>query len=750
VRHPITNRDTSVLPVCPLSLRPAPRFATDVYSAQHATTAAYGAIVRANLNARKLHTDEAYARLRDAVRELLDVRVRNKSRPPFLSRFRGKQGRLRRNLLGKRVNLSARSVIVGDPALKHTEVGIPRTIADTLLVQRRVTDINRRHLFRLFEEDQRNCREHLWEGIDEKQIARGTIGDIGDVIHRPMRDGDTVILNRQPTLHKLSMLAFDVRVVPYSTIRIPPVVTKGFNADFDGDEMNIFAVSSPEARAEIECLMHIRHHPEAVRFIHDSKLEAHLEGAVVDATDDRRRHMLLNNLRLRGFSVGWDDIREPRHETPTCSTTDNVHSVKNIAMKRVKDMEPRDSPWRSMIEAKSKGNWANLCAIKATLGQQFVRGDTPERLFAWEPETRRNRGFVFSSYRKGLTAKEFFFHCMAGREGLIDTAVRTADAGYTHRKIARFLEDVRKCHDGTVRDEYMNIIAFPGAPSALFDHPGCFIGINAAQSIGEPATQLTLNTFHSSGAINEITTSGLKRLNEILRWTKTPSVLLSTLDDAFAGSRASWVLRETTLRTFCPTIHGTTHEPPEIPLDKDALLIYDTDARHIARSVPGARVGPRGDTLVFEEALAADTLRRVITGVKGIKAVNAGVALHTANLPKTLYGTKGHPHCAAKVNEWLGIEAARTVFINELQKVLPQVKLCYLELLADGVTYEGKTNPLQHSSFATKHTLKAACFERAQMMFPRAAKENRNEQIIGLSERIIFDQLRELPMTVAV
>jgi len=705
----------------------------DVTSAHHVTTKSYSRIVRANVRATESPTPESYAVLKLAVDELFGTKHKRGRPPPFATRFKGKNGRLRQNILGKRVNLSARSVIVGDPSLEYAEVGIPKTIANALTVEERITDVNRAALAEKLNYAVRTDTMDNWDGIDADRVWELPTGT---KFRRPLKNGDLVILNRQPTLHKLSMLAFYARIVPWSTIRIPPVVTKGFNADFDGDEMNIFAISSQAARAEAECLMHVKNNKGATCLIHDTKLEAYLQHKDVRATDHRARIALLDSIRLRGFSIGADDLRSPIHRVE-CTETMNVHNVKNQAMQVVRDHEPSDSPWRHMISAKSKGNWANLCAIKATLGQQFIHGDTPPTIHAWEPRTRANTGFIFNSYTKGLNAKEFFFHCIAGREGLIDTAIRTADAGYTHRKIARFLEDIRKCHDHTVRDEAMNIVAFPHAPSTLIDQPGGFIGLDTAQHIGEPATQLTLNTFHSSGAINEITTSGLSRLKELLHWTKKPSVRLTRLATEFHSTRASWVLRHTTLDTFT-----ASRSNESITLDSDALLQYDTDIHYVARTI-GARI--TSDTTI----LTNKPPNTHILGVPNIIAVNNGIALHTHHIPRTLIGTSGSPRTPARVLQILGIEAARTVFIEELSHVLPQVNTMYIELLADAVTYTGTPKPLNHSSFKSSNVLKAASFERAQTIFPRAARDLTTQPIIGLSEKIIFGQLHTLPMTTA-
>ena len=734
--HPITGESTCVLPVCPLALRPTPQTMADITSAHHVTTKSYSRIVRANINAKASHTTESYATLNQSIIELFGKKHKQGRPPPFIMRFKGKAGRLRNNILGKRVNSSARSVIVGDPSLSYTEVGIPKSIANVLTIEERVNDINRATLIQKINHAIHTDTIDHWGGLDFHADPHLLDVSIGTKLTRPLENGDIVILNRQPTLHKLSMLAFYARIVPWSTIRIPPVVTKGFNADFDGDEMNIFAISSQVARAEAECLMHVKNNKRATCLIHDTKLEAHIQGRHVCSTDDGARIDLLNSIRLRGFSIGADDLRSPIRQV-TCTETMNVHNVKNKAMQIIKDAEPPESPWRHMITAKSKGNWANLCAIKATLGQQFIHGHIPSTIHPWEHITRANTGFISSSYTKGLNAKEFFFHCVAGREGLIDTAIRTADAGYTHRKIARFLEDIRMCHDQTIRDEAMNVVAFPHAPSTSVDKPGGFVGIDTAQHIGEPATQLTLNTFHSSGAINEITTSGLSRLKELLHWTKKPAVRLTKLARPFHTLRASWVLRHTTLATF--TASRANHS---ITIDHDALLQYDTDIQYIANTI-GARI--TSNTTIYTNK-PPDTH---ILGVPNIIAVNNGIALHTGHIPRTLMGTSGYSRTPTRVNHILGIEAARAVFIDEISIVLPQVNTKYIELLADSVTYTGVPTPLNHSSFKASNVLKSASFERAQTIFPKAANARTTQPIIGISEKIIFGQLNTLPITTA-
>ena len=732
VMHPIAGVSTYTLPVCPLNMRPAPAFGSDIYRAQHVTTKMYTHILKMNDLVTRDMCTENLKLLQTSVDNLFGTSGKIGAEP-FISRLKGKHGRMRQNILGKRVNFSARSVIVGDPDLNFDQVGVPLSIAQQLLILVTVTDINKYTLIKQLEDAERNDTLRYWKGM-----PNGWKIDIpvGTQLLRPLRDHDIVILNRQPTLHKLSMLAFYVKIVPWSTIRIPPIVTKGFNADFDGDEMNIFAASTPQAQAEMKILMHIQQHKYAIAFIHDTKLEHHLGTTHVDTTDFKQRINMLNTMRLRGFSVGWKDALNNPCDIQ-CGTLQNVHNVKNKIMMHIQQHEPRDSPFRLMIEAKSKGNWSNLTAIKGSLGQQFIDGQIPTPITAIASTHRTQTGYIHSSYSQGLTQPEFFFHCMAGRGGLIDTAIKTADAGYTHRRIARSLEDLQKHYDESIRDEHRNIIAFPNTPAASIGQPGTFAGIEAAQHIGEPATQLTLNTFHSSGALNEITTTGLKRLNQLIRWTKQTQPQITTINMRL-NEKQTWILRFTTLNTF---IHPNKQHATHIHLDPDKILLYDTDIQFIARRARARIISITPP--IIQTTCPTNTH---ITGFKHILAVNTnGTILHDGPLPHII------AHAGTNHNPWfnfqqLGIEAARASFIRQIKQVLPQVKQTYIELLADSSTYKGSPRPLQFSSFKDSNTIKAAAFERAQHVFPQAAKQQRNEHIAGISEFITFNQYSNIHM----
>merc|ERR1719460_2512575 len=189
-----------------------------------------------------------------------------KSKRPLKSireRLKSKEGRLRGNLMGKRVDFCARSVIGGDANLDTEQVGVPRSIALTLTFPERVTPFNLDYLTKLVKNGPTTwpgaryiirddgSRQDLRYVSDMSQISL----QYGWRVERHMLDGDYIIFNRQPSLHKMSMMGHRVKVMPFSTLRFNLAVTAPYNADFDGDEMNLHLGQSQESRAEIKYMM---------------------------------------------------------------------------------------------------------------------------------------------------------------------------------------------------------------------------------------------------------------------------------------------------------------------------------------------------------------------------------------------------------------------------------------------------------------------------------------------------------------
>jgi DNA-directed RNA polymerase II subunit RPB1 len=177
-------------------------------------------------------------------------------------RLNGKGGRVRGNLMGKRVDFSARSVITPDPNLSIRELGIPLKVAKNITKPVTVNKNNKKFLLRLV----RNGPDE-WPGakiLEKKNGEQITLRyadrlniqlDNGDIVHRHMMDGDGVLFNRQPTLHRMSMMCH-IAVIMHKgdTFRMNVADTKPYNADFDGDEMNLHMPQDEESEAELKGL----------------------------------------------------------------------------------------------------------------------------------------------------------------------------------------------------------------------------------------------------------------------------------------------------------------------------------------------------------------------------------------------------------------------------------------------------------------------------------------------------------------
>ncbi len=177
-------------------------------------------------------------------------------------RLVGKQGRVRGNLMGKRVDHSARSVITPDPNIKIGELGVPLKIAKNITYPEVVNKRNKQYLTKLLINGPDNypgakiLERKEGESISLQYTDRDSIElREGDILHRHLIDGDAVLFNRQPTLHKMSMMCHIVKVLKVgSTFRLNVAVTKPYNADFDGDEMNLHGPQDDESAIELKLL----------------------------------------------------------------------------------------------------------------------------------------------------------------------------------------------------------------------------------------------------------------------------------------------------------------------------------------------------------------------------------------------------------------------------------------------------------------------------------------------------------------
>ncbi|AJF60327.1 MAG: DNA-directed RNA polymerase subunit A' [archaeon GW2011_AR10] len=177
----------------------------------------------------------------------------------IVQRLQGKKGRFRYNLTGKRVNFAARSIITPDSNISINEVGVPEQVAETLTVPEFVTEFNLKDITQLIKDGKaayvfrpNGMRKKITD--ENKEDLLKELGP-GFRVERALQNGDIVLFNRQPSLHRLSMLAHRVKILPGKTFRLNPVVCKPYNADFDGDEMNLHVPQTPEGIAEARELM---------------------------------------------------------------------------------------------------------------------------------------------------------------------------------------------------------------------------------------------------------------------------------------------------------------------------------------------------------------------------------------------------------------------------------------------------------------------------------------------------------------
>ena len=444
-------------------------------------------------------------------------------------------------------------------------------------------------------------------------------------VERQLIDGDVVLFNRQPSLHRMSMMAHRVRVMDGRTFRFNLCVCPPYNADFDGDEMNLHVLQSEEARAEARILMQVQENILSPRYggpiigaIHDhitgayfltnknprfDRLQAmniimkldnidipdpykdeegkefwtgrqlfsivlpkdlniqykakicrgcaeckkenceydafvkisngelvcgtvdeagigNSKGKILDriARDygaDRACQFInevtrvaLGSIMNHGFSTGIDDediSEESRleienfnqecieavdeyvssykdgtlHQDPGRSLRETLEVKVKAKLEEARTEAGRvagtkdgninmQNPAVIMAKSGARGSMLNLSQMAGCVGQQTVRGDRLARGYQDRtlPHFKKNdlgafaRGFVANSYKSGLRPTEFFFHAMGGREGLVDTAVRTSRSGYMQRRLISALEDLKLTSDGSVRNTVGTIIQF--------------------------------------------------------------------------------------------------------------------------------------------------------------------------------------------------------------------------------------------------------------------------------------------------
>ncbi len=555
----------------------------------------------------------------------------------FCQRLKGKQGRFRGNLSGKRVDFSGRTVISPDPNLGVDQVAIPVLVARTMTYPEKVSSYNIAKL-----QQRVTNGPSKWPGANLIQkhgenfkrlvkFVKEPI-QVGDIVERHLEDGDIVLFNRQPSLHKLSILSHYIKVRPWRTFRFNECVCNPYNADFDGDEMNLHVPQTEEARTEAIQLMGVKNNlatpkngepiisaiqdfitaayllsskdnfydrksftnicmymfdgdiqldlpppailrPECLwtgkqvfnvlmKPNAESPVQVNLDAACreyravqgkprdLDENDgwlcirnsevmcgvmdkstigagkkDSVFYVVLRDfgpdaavqamnrlaklsarwLTNQGFSIGISDVfpgaklvalkqKLVENAYAECDALITKYQKGNLEKAAGCDQEQTMensisgilskvrqqagdacistlSKWNApliMATSGSKGSNINVSQMVAVVGQQIIGGKRvangfQDRSLPHFPKNARqppSKGFVRNSFYSGLTPTEFLFHAISGREGLVDTAVKTAETGYMSRRLIKSLEDLATQYDHTVRNSSSGIIQF--------------------------------------------------------------------------------------------------------------------------------------------------------------------------------------------------------------------------------------------------------------------------------------------------
>lgn len=227
-------------------------------------------------------------------------------------RLKSKEGRIRGNLMGKRVDFSARSVITPDPNIDIDELGVPIKIAMNLTFPEIVNEYNIEELYKLVNNGNdvypgaKYIRKNDGNGyrtIRLKNLKKENIKlEHGDIVDRHLRNGDYVLFNRQPSLHKMSMMAHKVRVMQYETFRLNVCCTPSYNADYDGDEMNMHVPQSKQTEYELMSLASVP--TQIISPRESSPIISVVQDIVVGLYRISKENVLVNNKQFFNILAG--------------------------------------------------------------------------------------------------------------------------------------------------------------------------------------------------------------------------------------------------------------------------------------------------------------------------------------------------------------------------------------------------------------------------------------------------------------
>jgi len=470
-----------------------------------------------------------------------------------------------------------------------------------------------------------------------------------------------------------------------------------------------------------------------------------------------------------------------------------LNEVRTKIGKIVKQEFPKENPVNTMIISGAGGNILNITQIACSVGQQALWAKRinlgyRNRTLSFFKENDLSpiaHGFIYSSFIKGIEPHEFFFGAITGRDALMDTALRTPKSGYLYRRLANALQDLKAEYDGTVRDASGNIVQFlygddgydvSGLHKKQQIAPGEAIGICAAQSFGEPSTQMALNVFHFAGVQEMQITLGLPRLIEIFDARKKPSTPLMEiyLDASYNNEKQARItaekIKEVKLIDIASEIKVNFSEKKiEVILNSEAVRSTHVTPVTISQKLTdkGFKNRLKGNEIIINasELDFKDIYKRkekikevVISGVKGIEQVlvvkrdrdfvilTAGSNLEEIMKINGVNKDKTITNDLYEVAEVLGIETARTIITNEIKKVIESQGLDiderHLKLVADAMTSSGQIKGVTRMGIISEKSsiLARASFETPIKQFVNATVKASKDELASVIENIILNQ----------
>jgi DNA-directed RNA polymerase subunit A' len=841
-------------------------------------------------------------------------------------RIKGKEGRIRKNLAGKRVNYSARTVISPDTHIEINEVGVPYEIAKIVTVSETVNDINIKKLKELIKRGQNYPGANYIIRPDGKRkkitsdLKEEIISELSPdyKVERHLQEGDVVLFNRHPSLHRGSLMAHFVKILPGRTFRLHPAVCTSYNADFDGDEMNIHSPQTEEARTEAKILLDVKNNlmspknnvnlignikdsitggyllginefskEEADQILYHSGIDYNIskksvsgleifssilpkinfsnktieikEGKIIkgiinkslfgveegefikelDKKFGRNKTFDIikkafdlgtNYISDRGMTIALEDfdldesvikegekiIKESEKKTEEViksyeESTINVIPGKTAEESReikilkilnevrtkigdiVKEKFPKENPVSHMMASGGGGKILNITQMANCVGQQQLGGRRIDfgytnrtlSFFRKGDLSPKSRGFIYSSFIKGLRPDEFFFGAVTGRDSLMDTALRTPKSGYLYRRLSNALQDLRVEYDRTVRNSNNGVIQFKYGEDELDVselhtqskiEPGSAIGILTAQSFGEPSTQMIMRTFHMAGVAEMQVTMGLPRLIEIFDARKKPSspkmeiYLNKEYDNEKDAKVFAERIKEVPLKDIADEININFGDRKiEIKINKKALKRVHIGIDKILEKLQnsGFKIKEKENTITINTGkldfkqiykLKEKLKKTVISGIKGIEQIlvvkkennfiimTLGTNLEETMKFKEVNKNKITSNDLHEVAEVFGIEAARHSIINEVKDVLKtqglDVDMRHLKLISDAMTNTGEVKGVTRMGIIAQKSsiLAKATFETPVKQFVNSTLKGSKDNLSSVIENIIVNQ----------